>query len=111
MTIGSARPLEDAARIAYRELMRWMSADYGFDEIDAYMLLSQAGRMRLGNMVDPKYTMGASILKNYLKVVNCTSIQRRDSEMKIGTVCYRTAFLAPCSGWRHPAPPGRPTSD
>ena len=43
MTIGSARPLEDAARIAYRELMRWMAADYGFDEIDAYMLLSQAG--------------------------------------------------------------------
>ena len=42
-------------------------AGLGFDEIDAYMLLSQAGRMRLGNMVDPKYTMGASILKNYLK--------------------------------------------
>src|SRR6266702_1472005 len=66
MTIGSARPLEDAARIAYRELVRWMSADYGFDEIDAYMLLSQAGRIRLGNMVDPKYTIGASILKKYL---------------------------------------------
>jgi amidase len=66
MTIGSARPMEDAARIAYRELVRWMSADYGFDEIDAYMFLSQAGRMRLGNMVDPKYTMGASVLKKYL---------------------------------------------
>jgi amidase len=66
MTIGSARPLEDAARIAYRELVRWMSADFGFDEIDAYMFLSQAGRMRLGNMVDPKYTMGASVLKQYL---------------------------------------------
>ncbi|MGI4802385.1 MAG: acetamidase/formamidase family protein [Janthinobacterium lividum] len=66
MTIGSARPLEDAARIAYRELCRWMAADYGFDELDAYMLLSQAGRIRLGNMVDPKYTMGASILKKYL---------------------------------------------
>src|SRR5262249_17049248 len=66
MTIGSARPLEDAARIAYRELVRWMSADYGFDEIEAYMLLSQAGRIRLGNMVDPKYTMGASVLKKYL---------------------------------------------
>ena len=39
-----------------------MAADCGFDEIDAYMLLSQAGRIRLGNMVDPKYTMGASIL-------------------------------------------------
>jgi len=66
MTIGSARPLEDAARIAYRELVRWMAGEYGFDEIDAYMLLSQAGRIRLGNMVDPKYTMGASILKKYL---------------------------------------------
>jgi acetamidase/formamidase len=66
MTIGSARPLEDAARIAHRELVRWMSADYGFDEIDPYMLLSQAGRIRLGNMVDPKYTIGASILKKYL---------------------------------------------
>src|SRR5712672_2473681 len=41
-------------------------ADYGFDEIDAYMLLSQAGRIRLGNMVDPKYTTGASVLKKYL---------------------------------------------
>ena len=68
MTIGSARPLEDAARIAYRELCRWMADDYGFDELEAYMLLSQAGRMRLGNMVDPKYTMGASILKKYLGV-------------------------------------------
>ena len=66
MTIGSARPMEDAARIAYRELTRWMAADYGFDELDAYMLLSQAGRIRLGNMVDPRYTMGASILKKYL---------------------------------------------
>ncbi len=68
MTIGSARPMEDAARIAYRELVRWMAADYGFDELDAYMLLSQAGRVRLGNMVDPKYTLGASILKRYLVV-------------------------------------------
>ena len=66
MTIGSARPMEDAARIAYRDLCRWMAADYGFDEIDAYMLLTQAGRVRLGNMVDPKYTLGASIKKSFL---------------------------------------------
>ncbi len=66
MTIGSARPLEDAARIAYRELTRWLVADYGFDEIEAYFFLTQAGRVRLGNMVDPKYTVGASVLKTYL---------------------------------------------
>ena len=64
--IGSARPMEDAARIAYRELVRWLVADYGFDEIDAYFLLTQAGKIRLGNMVDPKYTLGASIAKRYL---------------------------------------------
>ena len=67
MTIGSGRPMEDAARIAYRELVRWMAADYGFEELDAYMLLTQVGRVRLGNMVDPKYTLGASIRKSYLK--------------------------------------------
>lgn len=67
MAIGSARPLEDATRIAYRELVRWMAADYGFDQWDAYMMLSQCGRVRLGNFVDPKYTVGASIRKHYLR--------------------------------------------
>ena len=50
----------------YRDLIRWLVADYGFDELEAYFLLTQAGRMRVGNMVDPKYTLGASILKDYL---------------------------------------------
>jgi len=66
MTIGSARPLEDAARIAYRELVRWMAADYGYDQWDAYMMLSQCGKVRLGNFVDPKYTVGAAVSKKYL---------------------------------------------
>jgi amidase len=66
MCIGSTRPLEDATRIAYRELVRWMEKDYGFDKWDAYMMLSQCGRVRLGNFVDPKYTVGAAISKKYL---------------------------------------------
>ena len=66
MAIGSARPLEDATRIAYRELVLWMEQDYGFDRWDAYMMLSQCGRVRLGNFVDPKYTVGAGISKAYL---------------------------------------------
>jgi hypothetical protein len=32
MAVGSARPMEDAARMAYRDLIRWMVADYGFEE-------------------------------------------------------------------------------
>ncbi len=66
MAIGSTRPLEDATRIAYRELVRWMAADYGFNQWDAYMMLSQCGKVRLGNFVDPKYTVGAAISKSYL---------------------------------------------
>ena len=66
MAIGSTRPLEDAARIAYRELVRWMAKDYAFDQWDAYMMLSQCGKVRLGNFVDPKYTVGAAISKKYL---------------------------------------------
>ena len=58
--------MEDAARIAYRELIRWLVADFGFDDIEAYFLLTQAGRLRVVNMVDPKYTLGASILRTYL---------------------------------------------
>ena len=68
MTIGSGRPMEDAARIAYRELVRWMASDFGFDELDAYLLLTQCGRVRLGNMVDPKYTLGASVAKSIVGV-------------------------------------------
>lgn len=66
MAIGSARPLEDATRIAYRELILWLEKEYGFDRWDAYMMLSQCGRVRLGNFVDPKYTVGAGISKQYL---------------------------------------------
>ncbi len=66
MTIGSARPLEDATRIAYKDLVLWMEAEYGFDRWDAYMMLSQCGIVRLGNFVDPKYTVGTGILKRYL---------------------------------------------
>ncbi|CDY76817.1 Acetamidase [Caballeronia glathei] len=66
MTIGSARPLEDATRIAYNELVRWLEKEYGFDRWDAYMMLSQCGQVRLGNFVDPKYSVGAAISKKYL---------------------------------------------
>jgi amidase len=55
-----------ASRIAHREPVPWMSADHSSNQIDVYMLRSQAGRIRLGNIVDPKCTVGASILKKYL---------------------------------------------
>jgi acetamidase/formamidase len=61
MVIGSARPLEDATRIAYRELVLWMAKEYGYDNWDAYMMLSQCRKVRLGNFVDPKYSVAAGV--------------------------------------------------
>ena len=66
MVAGSARPLEAAARIAWVELIDWMVADYEFDRMKAYHFLGQVGQMRLGNMVDPKYTMVAKCPRRYL---------------------------------------------
>lgn len=66
MATGSARPLEDAARIAWVELIHWMSEDYHMDPLEAYHLLGQVGQMRLGNMVDPNYTMVAKVERRYV---------------------------------------------
>lgn len=66
MSIGSVRPVDDAARIAYADLIKWMVSDFGFDELDAYFILTQVGRLRVGNIVDPNYTVGAYIEKKYL---------------------------------------------
>jgi len=66
MVIGSAKPMEDAARIAYRELIAWLVEDYGFDPLDAYQLLTQAGELYVANMVDPNYSLVAGIRKDFL---------------------------------------------
>ena len=39
---------------------------HGFDRLQAYHLLGQVGQMRLGNMVDPKFTMVAKFPQRYL---------------------------------------------
>jgi amidase len=67
MVVGSARPMEDAARIANTELVLWLEQEYGFDRWDAYQLLTQAGGLYVGNMVDTTYSLVASISKAHLR--------------------------------------------
>lgn len=66
MTVASARPLEDAVRLAFRELIQWMHEDYGFSTYDAYMLLSLTAKARLAQIVDPLHTVVAKQPKEYL---------------------------------------------
>jgi len=62
MVVGSAKPMEDAARIAYAELIEWM-AEFGWDHLDAYQALTQAGKLYCANMVDTNYSMVAKVSK------------------------------------------------
>jgi acetamidase/formamidase len=66
MSTGSARPLEDAFRVAQTDLIRWLEADYGLDVLDAYQLTSQTVESPLANVVDTNYTSVAKVRKQWL---------------------------------------------
>lgn len=66
MVAGSGRPLIDAFRIAHVELIEWLVADYGFEKMEAYQIVSQVGTARVANVVDPLYTVVAKFPKALL---------------------------------------------
>lgn len=66
MSTGSARPLEDAFRIAQLDLVQWTAVSCGMSELDAYQLLSQAVESPLANVCDTNYTSLAKVQKRFL---------------------------------------------
>ena len=66
MAVGAYRPLDDALRIAFTELVDWIHKDYGLSVWDAYELLSKVAKIHLDEMVDPNYVVVASIEKKFL---------------------------------------------
>lgn len=66
-SIGSARPLEDAYRMSQHDLVTWVTELTGLDLLDAYQLVSQAGRAPVANVCDPNYTMCAQLPKTALR--------------------------------------------
>ena len=66
MTVGSARPMEDAAKIAYKQIILWLEDEFKFDRWDAYQLVTQAGKLYVGNMVDTYYSLVAKLDKKFL---------------------------------------------
>ena len=48
------------------EIIFWLEDDYGLDRWEALQLLSQVGKARIGNVVDPHYTVVAMYPKKYL---------------------------------------------
>jgi amidase len=66
MAVGAYRPLDDALRVAFTELVGWIHADYGLSNLDAYELLSKVAKIHLVEMVDPNYVVVAAVEKKYL---------------------------------------------
>jgi hypothetical protein len=66
MVAGSTRPLMDCVRLAQIELLDWLVQGYGFIREDAWQLNAAVGSMRIGNVVDPNYTVVAKFPKEFL---------------------------------------------
>jgi len=66
MVLGSTRPLMDCVRLAQMELLNWLVGEYGFQREEAWQLSGQVSSMRIGNVVDPCYTVAARFPTVYL---------------------------------------------
>jgi amidase len=65
-TLGCARPLEDAMRIAFEEMVYWMEDDWKIPAAEGYMLLGQIAEARCTQVVNPKYTYICKVDKSVL---------------------------------------------
>jgi acetamidase/formamidase len=63
MSVGAARPLEDAARVAFKDMVQWVREKTGLGEMDAYELVSQNARASVVQIVDPEYTVLVKVPK------------------------------------------------
>jgi acetamidase/formamidase len=57
MFVGSGRPLEDAARVAFKQMIGWARAKSRLSEMDAYQFVAQNTKATIIQLVDPVYTV------------------------------------------------------
>jgi len=63
MFVGSGRPLEDAARVAFKAMIDWVRERSGMTDLDSYQFVSQVARAPIIQLVDPEYTVLVKIEK------------------------------------------------
>ena len=66
MTVGSAKPLEDAFRVAHTEMVHWIAELLGLSTMDAYQLVSQTALSPIANVCDTVYSVVCKVPKQYL---------------------------------------------
>ena len=66
MFVGSGRPLEDAARVAFKAMVGWVREASKMSELDAYQFVSQNARAPIIQLVDPEYTVLVKLARRRL---------------------------------------------
>ena len=62
--VGSGRPLEDAARVAFKAMIGWVREKSGMSVMDAYQFVAQNAKAPIIQLVDPEYTVMVKIEKS-----------------------------------------------
>jgi amidase len=65
-TVGNARPLDQALQHATTEMLDWLMADYGLDEVAASHVMGQAVRYDVANVFNPAYSVACRIAREAL---------------------------------------------
>ena len=65
-TIGNARPLDQALQHATTEMLDWLIADHGLDEVSASHVMGQCVRYDVANVFNPAYSVACRIAKDAL---------------------------------------------
>jgi len=66
LSVGNARPLDQALQHATTDMFNWLTSDYGLSPVAASHLMGQVVRYDVGNVYDPAYTMVCRIAKKWL---------------------------------------------
>jgi len=69
LTVGNARPLDQALQHATSEMARWLQKDYDMDRIGAHTLMGQCVEYEIANVFDPAYTVVCKMSKSLLATI------------------------------------------
>lgn len=70
MSVGAARPLENAYRVAQVDMVGWLAELCGIDRLDAYQIVAQAALAPVAQVCNPIYTVTSKIDKSLLPPIS-----------------------------------------
>jgi acetamidase/formamidase len=70
MSIGAARPLENAYRVAQVDMTGWLSELCQVDRMDAYQIVAQAALTPVAQVCNPIYTVTSKLPKSLLPALS-----------------------------------------